>query len=156
MANSACSLCAEPWGVEPVKESFFAIVFWVSWMEIPFAIKAGKFGSLALGSSHKSWGSNVHTNFLQARSSDMEWVSGRSKARCPPALLASGEGCSQSLVLVKLEAWPSGQFLQYTDRSFKERLGDGHFVGFLWVIANDCIPFSCHSLMDTSPTDFQS
>ena len=100
-------------------------------MEIPFALKAGKFGSLALGSSHKSWGSNVHTNFLQARSSDMEWVRGRSKARCAPALLASDEGCSQSLVLLKLEAWPSGQFLQYTDRSFKERLGDEPFVCFL-------------------------
>lgn len=133
MANSACSLCAEPWGVELVKESFFARVFLVSWMEIPFALKAGKFGSLALGSSHKSWGSNVHTNFLQARSSDMEWVRGRSKARCPPALLASDEGCSQSLVLLKLEAWPSGQFLQYTDRSFKERLGDEPFVCFFWA-----------------------
>ena len=131
MANSACSLRAELWGVEPVKESFFAIVFWASWMEIPFAIKARKFGSLALSSSHKCWGSNVHTNFFQAQSSDMEWVRGRRQGVLKLHWLLVR--FAASLVLGKLEAWPSEQFLQYTDRSFKERLGDGHFVCFLWA-----------------------
>lgn len=125
-------------------------------MEIPFALKAGKFGSLALGSNHKSWGSNVHTNFLQAQSSDMEWVRGRSKARCPPALLASDEGCSQSLVL--------GSFYSIrTDLSRKDwemslLSASSELIPTGTVMANDCIPFSCHSLiglMDTSPTDFQ-